>query len=243
MKSALIAIIALALLSTLSCTTLPEYGHGSVGTDTALIPAPFRGGGAEEVGETLAGVQIGLGALYNSNDFNGLARAFIQRGDNLGWFAFTYGASGFGGLYTVTSGTRSYYGGSLHGSAMFLIPFEAVEIRLLGFQAAVTYENGEFHDFRQNAAGISNIAPDPLLVGFGGFTEVCVKLGEEARLGIRVGVGGTQSDFRSGNDPDPTASLGAYFTFSPVTVWLQMENVVMLSHSPALVAGVAYRLF
>jgi len=243
MKSLRIGIIpVLFLLMVTACSSYPEYGHGSTGTDTVLMAAPFRGGGSEHAGETRVGAQIALGTLYNSQDFNGLVRASIQRGDNLGWVGFTCGASGFGGLYTATSGTRSYFGGSIHGAAMLIIPFTAVELRLLGFQAALSYEGGDFHDFRQEAEDIDNLAPDPFLIGFGAFTEVCVRLGDTVRLGLRGGLGGAQSDFQSGVSPMPAGTVGAYLTIDPITAWLQ-AGITLDTNRPAFALGVAYRLF
>jgi hypothetical protein len=235
-------VSALSFLLATACTTYPDYGHGSTGTDTVLMAAPFRGGGTEHVGETRVGAQIALGTLYNSQDFNGLARAIIQRGDNLGWVGFTCGASGFGGLYTATSGTRSYFGGSIHGAAMLIIPIPEVEFRLLGIQAALSYEGGDFHDFRQQAENITNLAPDPFLIGFGAFTEVCVRLGDTVRLGFRGGLGGAQSDFQSGVSPMPTATFGAYLTIDPIIAWLQAGGTLD-TNRPAFSVGVAYRLF
>ncbi len=239
--SALGLITALVLLLTAACVSYPDYGHGSAGADTIPMTAPFRGGGSGYVGETLAGVQVALGTLYNDDDFNGLARAWLQRGDNLGWVGFTYGVSGFGGLYTAASGTRSYFGGSVHASAVFIIPFEALELRLLGFQIAASYEGGEYHEFRRTAEFITNEAPDPFLIGFGVFTEACFRLGDASRLGIRVCLGGTQSDFQGGADPLPTGGLAAYLTLDPVTVWFQAEEIIF-EDRPALSLGVAYRI-
>jgi hypothetical protein len=143
--------------------------------------------------------------------------------------------------FSATPGTMSYFGGSIHGLAMLIIPFSGIELRLLGFQLALSAEGGDFAAWRQDNPSINNLAPNPFLVSIGFFSEVPIRLCDSVLFGLRAGLGGCKSDW-NGKDFPPNISAGAYLTIDALTAWFQVAGI-MDTESPSVTAGAVYRLF
>ena len=145
------------------------------------------------------------------------------------YYSYSYGAFGYIGSYKVAkvenyNGNKSYYGGGLSGEINFNVPFQSADIRFIGLQGTLLYEDGPFTRFRRLAGEqnlISGVTSSKFAYNISCVHSIDFKI-HKSTIGLDISNGITY--FTNDSPRFFSSSLILHYTYKQFTAYIQNTN-------------------
>ena len=163
MKNLLQLLLVLFCLAIYSCNTPSYFLPASLGNDITYLPKPMHSDSIKVknyVSASYADLELPYATGQLGMGFLNFHRSHTTKSLNI-----AYGAFGFAGntYYDKTYNSettsdfkdKSFWGGGLRSSISFYDISGSTEFRLLGWENALSFENGNYADFRKAVKGFN----------------------------------------------------------------------------------------
>ena len=211
-----------------SCS--PYYAFGNAGINPIVFNKPVYSDSLKVTTYLGGKYTQTVDSAYNQegekNQFGQLywAQTHIEK-----YYNYSYGAFGYIGRYKVAkvenyNGNKSYYGGGVSGEINFNIPLQSVDIRLIGIQGMLMYEDGAFTRFRRLAGEqhlISGVTSSKLAYNISCLQGIDFKI-QKSTIGLDISNGITY--FTNDSPRFFSSSLILHYTYKQFTAYTQNTN-------------------